>query len=109
MNQNRSAEELGQYLDDLFGSPVLPQPEDADDPEAEIALELAHMPVPKISHEMRERILNHLQQAQQTQTMKKRILPFPKEDALRWAAVYAVFIILLSHVTVPFIAFGGLA
>lgn len=101
MNQNRNPEELGQYLDTLFESMDSLAHDIMADPEVEVALQLAHTPPPQLNQAMRARIRSNMQAAQQRSQHAVRILPFPKEECLRWTAAFMIFIMILTSIHLP--------
>lgn len=106
MSQNRSPDDLANYLDDLLQSADPLSPDMIDDPLVETALELTQDAPPKLDAAMRARMRERVQQAHKEQIASKRTIQFPApaQALLRWVAVFAVFVILLNNVAVPAMA-----
>lgn len=106
MSKNRNPDELGAYLDNLFDSSDSALPEMVDTPEMEVAVELMNDIPPQLESDMRSRMLEKVLSNNPTPTIRKQQFGFPSQSILRWAAVFAVFIILMSSVTYPAVAYS---
>ena len=105
MTPDRNPEELAQYLDELFRTQDTPSVDTIDDPQVEVALQLAQTNPPQLSDEARARMRSKVQQAHQKKVNPpKRPIQFPGQRVLRWVAGFVLVFFLMNNVAVPVMA-----